>query len=330
MKATNILIIGAGISGLLCAHKLQNAGKSVRVLDKGRGVGGRMATRRMGRARFDHGAQYFTVRNGQLSSYVKTWLDAGVIKEWFRHLPEDSNPSGYSRYCGLYGMADVAKYLAKDLQVCIGAKVISLSKDSDLWLIRSEGDELFVAEELVITAPLPQAIELLITTEDQSVNRAIDTLGEVRYERGMATLAIVDGPSGLPDPGGVKVNNAPLTWIADNQKKGISPNVTAITIHADASFAQEHWESPDNLRGQIMLEAAAPFIQAKINEFSCHRWKFTKPINPLQESCYHNFELHLTLAGDSFGGARIEAAALSGLAAASSILKFSKNTNYCP
>ena len=95
MKVTDVLIIGAGISGLVCASKLSNAGMSVRLLDKGRGVGGRMATRCMGGARIDHGAQYFTVRDSQFQVFVDTWLEAGAVKEWFRHLPEDSNPEGY-------------------------------------------------------------------------------------------------------------------------------------------------------------------------------------------------------------------------------------------
>ena len=56
------VVVGAGISGLLAAQELTAAGWRVVVLDKGRGVGGRMATRRVGDGTFDHGAQFFTVR----------------------------------------------------------------------------------------------------------------------------------------------------------------------------------------------------------------------------------------------------------------------------
>ncbi len=47
------LIVGAGMAGLTAAAELQRAGRSVLVLDKGRGVGGRMASRRIGDATFD-------------------------------------------------------------------------------------------------------------------------------------------------------------------------------------------------------------------------------------------------------------------------------------
>jgi renalase len=57
----DIAIIGAGIAGLACAQRLQDGGCSVTLFDKGRGAGGRMATRRVttpfGEIAFDHGAQ---------------------------------------------------------------------------------------------------------------------------------------------------------------------------------------------------------------------------------------------------------------------------------
>jgi hypothetical protein len=118
----------------------------------------------------------------------------------------------------------------------------------------------------------------------------------------------------------MKLHEAPLTWIADNQQKGISPDVSTITIHADADFAEKQWEAPDEIRGALMLEAAKPHIQAKVIEYNCHRWGFTLPINPWPEPYFQNASLKLTLAGDSFGGARVEGAALSGIAAAQAVL----------
>jgi predicted NAD/FAD-dependent oxidoreductase len=41
-----IVVIGAGMSGIACTRALRAAGLPVRLIDKGRGIGGRMATRR--------------------------------------------------------------------------------------------------------------------------------------------------------------------------------------------------------------------------------------------------------------------------------------------
>jgi predicted NAD/FAD-dependent oxidoreductase len=321
METSDILIIGAGISGLLCAAELRKGGKSVCVIDKGRGLGGRMATRRMAGARLDHGAQYFTVRDERLQNYVDEWLEVGVVKEWFHHLPHDSNPEGYPRYCGVNGMTDAPKLLAKDLNVHNSQQVTELARDTDLWLARTAAGDTFLGRHLVISAPLPQALNLLDSTGLRYANGHTDALRDIRYERGLATLAILDGPSGLPEPGGIKIEASPLTWIGDNQQKGISPSVSAVTIHADAEFAETHWDSPNEVRGRLMLEAASPYLKAEVTEYDCHRWGFTTPINPWPERFFHNPGLKLTLAGDAFGGPRIEGAALSGIEAAGRILQ---------
>ena len=71
-------VVGAGIAGLSCARALTDAGVRVTVLDKGRGSGGRMSTRRGEGWACDHGAQYFTARDPRFRAEVARWLAAGV------------------------------------------------------------------------------------------------------------------------------------------------------------------------------------------------------------------------------------------------------------
>ena len=73
-----VAVIGAGLSGLACARLLSEAGTRVRVFDKARGPGGRMATRRQGDLRFDHGAQYFTVRDPSFRRALEQWQADGL------------------------------------------------------------------------------------------------------------------------------------------------------------------------------------------------------------------------------------------------------------
>ena len=65
-----IIVVGAGLSGLSAARELSSRGHDVTVFDKGRGVGGRLATRRAGSAVFDHGAQFFTARSDEFQQQV--------------------------------------------------------------------------------------------------------------------------------------------------------------------------------------------------------------------------------------------------------------------
>ena len=73
-------IIGAGIAGITCARTLVQAGHQVTVFEKSRGVGGRMSTRSTPFGSFDHGTQYFTVRDARFTQAIET--APGVCKPW--------------------------------------------------------------------------------------------------------------------------------------------------------------------------------------------------------------------------------------------------------
>ena len=309
----DVLVIGAGISGLICATELQKSGLQVVLLDKGRNAGGRLSTREMQGARVDHGAQFFTVRDPRFKIYVDQWIDSGVIREWFRHADWDTNATGYPRYCGVDGMNSIAKYLASTLEVRHSEEVQTLSLRGGCWFATTKNGNEFVAKKLVITTPLPQALALMETTNLNWAGDLLSRLKQVRYEKGLAALVLLDQPSLVPVPGALKFSSGPLVWIADNQMKGISPDVTALTLHASAQFATEHWDSSDAVRGQLMLNAAEQFIQGSVVDLRCHRWGFTLPLNPWPQTYLSIEPLGLALAGDAFGGSRIEGAALSGL-----------------
>ena len=317
----DVLIIGAGISGLICATELQNSGLQVVLLDKGRRAGGRLSTRDMQGARVDHGAQFFTVRDPRFQNYVDQWINSGVIREWFQHADWDTNAAGYPRYCGVTGMNSIAKHLARTLDVHQSEEVVKLSRRGDCWVANSKNDNKYAAKKLIITAPLPQALALMETSNLNWAGDWLPRLKRVRYDKGLAALVLLDQPSLVPAPGALKLSNGPLVWIADNQMKGISPDVTALTLHASAKFATKHWDSSDAVRGQLMLNAAKQFIQGQVLDLHCHRWGFTMPLNPWPQAYLSMERFDLVLAGDAFGGPRIEGAALSGFEAAGAILQ---------
>ena len=107
---------------LLAARTLQAAGWHVAVIDKGRGVGGRMATRRIEAGTFDHGAQFLTARDRQFQSLVDEWVRGGIVKVWARGFsgPSGKSPgNGHPRYIGAPGMTAVPKALAAGLPITL-------------------------------------------------------------------------------------------------------------------------------------------------------------------------------------------------------------------
>ena len=57
-RDNDVLVIGAGMAGVIAGAELSRAGARVLVLDKNRSVGGRLASGQIGEATFDHGAQF--------------------------------------------------------------------------------------------------------------------------------------------------------------------------------------------------------------------------------------------------------------------------------
>ena len=71
----DVLIVGAGISGLACARTLKTRGARVVVFEAGRRPGGRAATEITPAGSFDHGAQYFTAHDDDFETWVSAWCD---------------------------------------------------------------------------------------------------------------------------------------------------------------------------------------------------------------------------------------------------------------
>ena len=117
---TEILILGAGMAGLSAATELQRAGRRVLVLDKGRSVGGRMATRRLGEAVFDHGAQFMTARSARFQATLGDLILNGAVVEWCRGFAEAAD--GHPRWRGHPGMTAVPKLFAKGVEVRLPAR----------------------------------------------------------------------------------------------------------------------------------------------------------------------------------------------------------------
>ena len=323
-KADPILIIGAGMAGLTAARLLHEAGLPVLVFDKGRGVGGRMATRRIGHGRVDHGAQYFTIRDQQFAKRVSEWQEAGAVSEWGQGFADakGKRPSGgHFRYRGVDGMTSVPKHLAEDLDIRLQTRITAVSKEKSCWLVQSQSGETFRGQALFLTSPVPQSLELLETGNVSFPKDIRRELERIDYDPCLALLAVFAGPSRLPAPGGLRFSEGPIAWMADNYQKGISPDVHTVTIHAAPDYSRRHWRTNAIVVAQKLLEAATPWLHPEVLDWQIHRWRYSQPaVTYPDQALFLPGPPPLVFAGDAFGGPRVEGAALSGYAAARILL----------
>lgn len=300
------VIIGAGIAGVVAARELQQHGHDVVVIDKGRSPGGRMATRREGDARFDHGAQFFTVRDELFQQQVDNWMSRGLVHEWCRGF---ESPDGHSRYVATNGMNTLVKDLTQEVDVQCSVTATSVESVSSGWIIRTaEGDEI-TCDTLIVTSPLPQT-NVLLSTSGVAVPEEITSCS---YDPTVALLVVVDGsPQTLGAHGGLQDPDEVFSFIGDNAQKGVSP-VPAVTFHANARWSSEHFEQSDEwLHSQLLASSARWLSDVTVTSSQVKKWRYATPKNIWPERYWCNLTHTLCLAGDAFGGPKIEGAYLSG------------------
>jgi renalase len=326
-KARTCLIVGAGISGLLAANALQGEGWDVTVLERGPGVGGRMATRRVAGGTFDHGAQFFTVRGNRFSDLVEGWLDAGAATEWSRGFADADgrlNEDGHPRYRGARGMTSIPQYLARNLDVRTGEKASGVGTRAGGWEVACESGLRLEAAALLLAMPVPQALELATSGDYRLPAGVRQQLEAVSYGPCLALMVLLDVPADVPWPGGMQVKGEPLDWIGDNQRKGIS-DLPAITIHAGPEWSSAHFEDAEADVQQQLLSFAADRLgtdlSTRVIDTSLARWRYSWVTNTHPETFLAASEdPALLFCGDAFGQPKVEGAALSGLAAADHLL----------
>jgi len=316
-----IVVIGAGISGCSCARTLSDAGHSVTVVEKGRGVGGRMATRRMNGARIDHGAQFFTARDPRLQNINQKWLNEKRVVKWYDRVPGLDDIPSDMRYRGRTGMTGPAKSLTQNCSLALNFFVERIERKKKWKIEEREGEgRVLEADQLVITIPSVQMLDLLKRSGVDLGTDTMNRLQEIRHTKCLAVLGILDRSSSLLHPGAVTKPVPDVDWLSDNQVKGISA-LPAITLHATSNFSEKNWDVEDTLWAPGLLESVEGILEAKASKWVSHRWGFAKPVQTFGANYFHQPELGLTLAGDGFGGERIERACLSGLEAAGAILR---------
>jgi renalase len=320
-------IIGAGIAGLTCAQALRRSGVQVSVFEKSRGLGGRVATRRTDSGfSFDHGAQYFTVRDSAFRSQVKVWCDAGAASEWQGRIValDHGNVTAYDepreRFVGTPGMNAIARALGAGIDVQLNLAVQSVSRVNGHWYVEDQSAMRYGPYDLLIsTAPAPQTQELLGKLSAVIGNQLADVVMDPCW----AVMVQVARPF-HPPLDAAFVHGSPLGWIARNSgKPGREPGDCWV-LHASAAWSRDHLEeSPETVSELLGNEFWRAFAQPPLpfQHAVAHRWRYALPREPLPHRYLLDSENQLGAGGDWCGGPRVEGAFLSGMALAEAVLE---------
>ena len=324
----HVLIIGGGISGLMAAHVLDAKGFPVTIIDKGRGIGGRLATRRINfegkEGVFDYGAQYFTVRSKEFKTWTDEWLRIKKSEPWSKEFFSVQGTSSIDKdmkFKGHTSLRDIAKHMASNFYFETGTRAVRIDWQENKWRVTTALRRSLIADILLLTPPVPQILTLLDDSGIVIAKDIRDELNQIVYNPCIAMLALLDGKSAIPAPGGIRMAGEPISWMADNTQKGISPHGQAITIHGGPAFSESNYNKDEKWLAQQILSHSQRWLKAHVLTYQIHRWKYSQPTHIYGEPfLYLENPGPLYMAGDSFTGGRIESAAISGLKAAEEIV----------
>jgi renalase len=304
----SVIVVGAGIAGLACARELADAGLPVRVLERGRVVGGRLATKRISGRRVDIGAAYFTADEPGFAELAERWRAAGLARAWTDTLMAYDGPppprptTGPVRWAAPDGLRSLAEDLAGGLDVALRHPVTTVGPGPTV-----DGAP---ADAVVLAMPGPQALKLLAPALSATVAAA-------RAQTWSPVLAAVLTYEHRPwaDFAGAFVNGHRLlaTVCDDGDRRG--DRAPVLVAHSTAGYAGLRLTDP---------AAAGPDLERAVRDLlglgtpatdvHVHRWTYAHPATADAGAGFHAAD-GVLLAGDAFGRPRVQTAWLSGRAA---------------
>jgi predicted NAD/FAD-dependent oxidoreductase len=308
-----IAVVGAGLAGVTCAQALAARGHEPRIFDKGRGLGGRLATRRIEGGQFDHGATALPATRKDFSALLAGLEEKRTAVRWTP--PWSDSP----QWLGLPGMSALVKSLAAGLDVESGRRVTDLSKSSDGWRLSFEtGGAEGPFERVVLAIPQPQALDLLAPWPAWSAALSGAAMapcwtGLFAFEEPLAPSA-----DALPGPG------SPIgRMVRDSAKPGREGALDCWVVQAKPDWSARHLEMEKEAAAALLLAEARKLWGAEAGEpryAAGHRWRFAVTAKPLGRSHLFDASLGLGLCGDWCLGAEAEDAYRSGAALARALL----------
>lgn len=327
-----IAIIGAGVSGLAAAKCLSSQHQVI-LFDKGRGLGGRLTTRRFEHTAADIGAQYFTARDPDFVQQCQQWLQQGIIAPWHGELGSwqdgQLEPLARSqlRYVATPGMSQLATAMAAGLQIERSSEVGQVQ-----WLPQTRQWQLQFANQrarpcfdaLIMSCPPRQTQQLLATDVlAQSLAAQPPMLPCFTF-----VMAFAEPIRCRFD--GLFVNNHPVSWLArDSSKPGRMTELDTWVMQLSPEASLERLDdNADALLPQAQAWLAELLDQPRLARpqlLNSHRWLYARPQPSQQdlEQTLHRWypEQRLALVGDWLAGGRVEGAWLSGRTAGLSLLR---------
>jgi renalase len=312
VSSAQVLVAGGGIAGVACACELVRAGVSVEVRDRGRVIGGRMASRWMDGRIVDSGASYLTAASPEFISVVDDWIMRGLVRIWTSAFAaiDESGPDGSAarsqatgpiRYSAPHGL----RALVADLAARGGVRVDQSRPISMIEPGPVVDGERFDAA--VLAMPDPQAIRHL--HPDLAEERS--AVAGREWSPVLALLAGWPHRQWAPMDGAFVNGDDVLSWIADDGRRR-GDQAPVLVAHSTSEFAAPRLAQPRAATAELVAATRRVLGIADDPTWTyVQRWTFAKPAHR-RDAPFFLGSGNVGLAGDGWGDPKVETAWRSG------------------
>jgi predicted NAD/FAD-dependent oxidoreductase len=309
----SVSIIGCGISGIFAALKLRDSGiKNIKLFDKSRGLGGRLATRRSNDGKFDHGIQYIKLDNISNLPQIKSLKDNNILKE--------SVVSGL--FIGNDGMTSIAKFLAKDLIISKEFKLISLSKEENSIIMDFENGETIRTDSIILSSPIKQSIEILEQSKITLNSKRLEEIMQLEYHPSLILMVESENSINLSSDFYHEYPNGNFNSITDNFRKGVSKKENFYTLLCSHDFSEKNFEENYEHINSLLKDELDTIFGKDYKIISNHKWRYSIPKNfyTYDDSINIGSDSFIGLCGDIFTNGKFDGAIKSGFSIAEKYL----------
>jgi len=319
----SVAVIGAGMSGMACANLLAKHGFKVTVYEKEKELGGRASIYQDRQGSYDHGCQYFTVRDKRFKQFVDALVIQKAVNVWparvasclhgVVHPVEDDAVL----YVGVPGMNAIAQNLSTGVDVRPDTIVSIIKKGVQGWKLTAGGKrETF--DMVVVSAPAEQTAQMLLKS-------CPVISAEAARVKTRPCLSVTVGFDHVLNVSfdAAHFNSCPVMWSSNNRTKPGRSHNEIWTIQATTKWSEEHYSSPEDMIGKILVSSffessgLSPVIPTFMRT---HKWYYGWSDEPLRKDCLWDKSARVGACGDWCHNGRVEGAFISGTSLAESII----------
>ncbi|TVP58679.1 MAG: FAD-dependent oxidoreductase [Halomonadaceae bacterium] len=308
----HVAIIGSGIAGLSLAIGLQTMGIKVSLLDKSRGPGGRLSSKRVPGGSVDIGAQYFTIRNPRFQQFLDQYAGTESYRKWTPVLFYEQEPGlpqpfqVAERYVGVPRMTGVSRALSQHVEPTYQLRVDRVEQMQQQWQITDDQQNMVGCyDAVVITAPPEQTRELTRTLP--VVQQGLTGFA---MEPTWTVALLFSQPLSLAFDG-MSLKDSVLGWVARDASKPERDSGEWWVLHATSTWSAAHQDdSPEQVIAAMIQAFAERFNHGQTAvEVISHRWLYARPARGCPQSGFLSFHQdRLAVCGDWLNGGRVEGA----------------------